>query len=151
MLHIRKVDPRNTEISALLGQSHALMQSMFDAEDCHFLDVDALCIPEVHLFAAYRDDIAVATGAIKTYADYAEVKSMFTDPAQRGKGTAQALLSHLIQATKSMGLPALKLETGVGLDAAHALYHKNGFIECGPFGEYQAADASIFMTLELST
>ena len=39
----------------------------------------------------------------------------------------------------------LKLETGNVLYAAHALYRRHGFTECGVFGNYTAAKSSIFM------
>lgn len=145
MVIIKPADPRDADITDLLRQSHALMLSLFSTDDCHFLDIDTLCRDDIKFFAAYFNDTAIGTGAIKITPEYAEVKSMFTDPKQRGFGAAQAILSKLIDTSKHLGLSEIKLETGVGLDAAHALYAKNGFEICGPFGDYKASAASVFM------
>lgn len=145
MIVIKAAHPKDPEITNLLRQSHALMLSLFSAEDCHFLDIEALCKPDIRFFAAYSGDGAIGTGALKIIADYAEIKSMFTDPSKRGLGAAQAILSTLIETAKHQNIGELKLETGVGLDSAHALYIRNGFEICGPFGDYEASAASVFM------
>ena len=145
MISVQPAKPTEPDITALLMQSHALMLELFDDDDCHFLDISALQAPNIRFFAAYRDEIAVGTGAISLVSDYAEIKSMFTHPDARGLGVAQAVLSTLIATAEALNLSGIKLETGVGLDAAHALYQKNGVEICGPFGSYSAAEASIFM------
>lgn len=38
-------DPRDPGATALLNQSHALMESLFPPEDNFFLDIDQLCVP----------------------------------------------------------------------------------------------------------
>ncbi|MGB3406470.1 MAG: GNAT family N-acetyltransferase, partial [Jannaschia sp.] len=72
------------------------------------------------------------------------VKSMFTAPAARGLGVADAILTRLILTSAAEGRPLVRLETGVGLDAAHRLYRRHGFVPCGPFGDYEAVPASLF-------
>lgn len=44
------------------------------------------------------------------------------------------------------------LETGTGpaFAAAHALYLRNGFRWCGPFGDYVATAFSVFMVREVA-
>ena len=150
MINVEPANPTNSDVTALLRQSHALMRQLFDEDDCHFLDISALTAPNIRFFAAYRDDVAVGTGAISLMSDYAEIKSMFTHPDARELGVAQAVLSKLIATAETLEMSELKLETGVGLDAAHALYQKNGFKICGPFGDYSASEASIFMRRALS-
>ena len=80
MIIVAPADPRDEDCAALLAQSHALMQSMFSADECHFLDLDALCAPNIRFFAATDGDKTVGTGAIAIKDGYAEVKSMFTAP-----------------------------------------------------------------------
>ena len=46
----------------------------------------------------------------------------------------------------AQGLTSMKLETGDKLTAAHKLYQAHGFVDCGPFGDYEANSSSIFMT-----
>ncbi|MEL7184241.1 MAG: GNAT family N-acetyltransferase, partial [Pseudomonadota bacterium] len=116
---------------------------MFHKDACHVLDLDALCAPHIRFFAATLGDQTVGTGAIALFAGYAEVKSMFTDPAARGQGVADAVLETLIAAAAADGRPILRLETGVGLDAAHRLYQRHGFRLCPPFGSYKPHGESL--------
>lgn len=142
---VERGDPRDPKVTALLHASHALMESLFPPEENHYLSIDALCVPEVHFFVARDDDTLLGCGAVKQIGTYGELKSMFTTEAARGKGAASAILTHIEQKARDLGLSALKLETGNILDAAHRLYAKHGFTPCGPFGNYTANETSVFM------
>lgn len=146
---IKEVDPRENEITALLHQSHALMQELFDPEDNHYLAIEELVSPKIYFVAAFVDDIPMGTGALSTKGREAEVKSMFTASEARGKGVGQAVLSALINHAKDLGLGEIYLETGNVLHAAHRLYERNGFVLTGPFGEYQDTEASVFYKCDL--
>lgn len=143
-MNVGPADPRAPGPAALLAQSHALMQSLFPAEANHFLDVCALAAPDIRFVAATDGDATLGTGAIALRDGYAEVKSMFTAPEARGRGVADGILTHLIALATTEGTPILRLETGTGLDAAHRLYRRHGFTECGPFGDYRASPHSLF-------
>lgn len=138
-------DPRDPQAVALLQASHALMESLFPPEDNHYLSIDALCVPEVHFFVARDGDTTLGCGAFKVMGEYAEVKSMFTAEAGRGKGVAAAILTRIEDGAKAEGLTALKLETGNTLHAAHRLYARHGFTSCAPFGDYPESPSSLFM------
>ncbi|WP_298258863.1 GNAT family N-acetyltransferase [uncultured Litoreibacter sp.] len=147
---VKRGDPRDPQVTALLKASHALMESLFPPEDNHYLSIDALCVPEVHFFAAYEGDTVLGCGAFKVVGDYGEVKSMFTAEAGRGKGVASAVLNEIEAQASTMGLKMLKLETGDLLHAAHKLYAKHGFTPCSPFGDYEESKSSVFMEKPLS-
>ncbi|MCK0140993.1 GNAT family N-acetyltransferase [Aliiroseovarius sp. F20344] len=138
-------DPRNPQATALLTQSHALMESLFPPEDNFFLNIDDLCVPEISFYVAREGDEVLGTGALADKGDYGEVKSMFVSPDARGKGVGEALLSQIEATARSKGHAAMKLETGNVLYAAHRLYERAGFAKCGPFGDYPEANSSIFM------
>ncbi|TDT73911.1 putative acetyltransferase [Litoreibacter halocynthiae] len=142
---VKRGDPRDPQVTALLQASHALMTSLFPPEENHYLSIDALCAPEVDFFVASEDDTLLGCGAVKQIGNYGELKSMFTAKAARGKGAASAILDHIVKHTRALRLSSLKLETGKGLNAAHSLYAKHGFTPCGPFGDYAANETSIFM------
>lgn len=142
---ITAADPKTPGASALLNASHALMQSLFPPEDNFFLDIDALCAPEIRFFAAMQGTTCLGTGALALRDGYGEVKSMFVDEAARGRGVADAILRRIEDEARSLGLAALKLETGNVLHAAHRLYARHGFTPCGPFGDYPKTPSSIFM------
>lgn len=145
MIRVAPADPRAPQVRAVLAQSHALMLDLFPPEACHFLDIEALCIPEITLFAATEGDEILGTGALKTCDGYGELKSMFTTEAARGRGVAQSIYDAIEAKALAATLPRLMLETGDILHAAHQFYTRNGFVLCGPFGDYQAEPRSIFM------
>lgn len=145
MIIVEKADPRAPQATALLRQSHALMQSLFPPEDNFYLDINDLVAPHIHFFAAREVDTVLGTGALAVKDGYGEIKSMFVSEAARGKGVAQAILRQIEDEGRAQGLPILKLETGNVLHAAHRLYRAFGFTDCGVFGDYVEAKSSIFM------
>lgn len=144
MIKILPGDPRGPA-KRLLEQSHALMESLYPAEANHYLSVDALCVPEVTFLIALRGEAVLGCGAVKDFGTYGELKSIYVEEGARGSGIGDALMRALEDAARERGLCALKLETGNTLYAAHTLYQRHGFTECGPFGDYGPEPLSIFM------
>ena len=143
-------NPRDPAATALLRASHAMMEELFDPEDNHFLSIDALCTPDIRFFIAQNDGETIACAALALRDGYGELKSMFVAPAARGSGAADALMTRLEDEAKANNLPTLRLETGDLLHAAHKLYERHGFTYCGPFGDYKASKASVFMEKQLT-
>ena len=148
-LHIGYGDPRDPGAAALLRASHALMQSLFPPEENFFLDIDALCAPDIRFFTARLGDRVLGTGALALRRGYGEVKSMFVDDSARGRGIADALLRRIEEEARNLDLHYLRLETGDKLHAAHRLYERHGFVPRGPFGDYPAAPSSLFLEKSL--
>lgn len=146
---IEKGDPRDPAAAALLRQSHALMESLFPAEDNFFLDIEQLCVPSISFFTAKRGGETLGTAALADKGSYGEVKSMFVSEAARGLGVGAKLLDALEAEAQAKGLSAMMLETGNVLHAAHRLYERAGFTYCGPFGDYPDAKSSLFMEKRL--
>ena len=144
MITVEPSSPKDAQAAALLGQSHALMNELFPADACHYLDLDALCADHIRFFTAREGGTVLGTGALAIMDGYGEVKSMFTAPEGRGRGVAAAVLRMIEDTAHDEGLTLLQLETGVGLDAAHRLYERFGFSRCGPFGSYEDGPYSIF-------
>jgi len=88
---------------------------------------DALCADHIHFYTARENGVILGTGAVALMQDYAEVKSMFTAEAARGKGAAAAILRQIEDTARDAKAPILKLETGNVLHAAHRLYARQGF------------------------
>ena len=149
-LTIEYADPKHPEIISLLQQSHALMLSLYSAEENHFLSVDALCAPHIRFFGARLEGRFVGCGAMALMDGYGEVKSMFTDPSARGQGVAKSILAAIEREAQLHGLDRIALETGWLLKEAVALYRRLGFRECGPFGDYPDHLASLFMVKDLA-
>ncbi len=149
MLVIEAGDPRDSQATALLQASHALMQSLFAAEDNHYLSIDALCAPNIHFFVAREGGCMIGCAALIDKTEYGELKSMFVPEVARGKGVADALMRQIEDHARKLKLPALKLETGNLLHGARKLYDRHGFFVCQLFGDYTATKTSIFMEKRL--
>lgn len=149
-ISIEYASPRHPEIRNLLLASHDLMGSLFPAEANHFLSVDGLCDATIHFFGVRVDGVYRACGALAVKKGYGELKSIFTDHAARGRGLGQTLIQHIEGTARDLGLAQLKLETGSLLHSAHRLYEREGFALCGPFGEYEPTEFSVFMSKDLT-
>ena len=149
MIIVERTDPHHPQATALLKQSHALMQRLFPPEDNFYLDIDDLVAPNIHFFTARESEDILGTGALMVKDTYGEVKSMFVSEAARGKGVAAALLRQIEDTAREENISFLKLETGNVLHAAHRLYARHGFIECGVFGDYETGKSSLFMEKQL--
>ena len=118
----------------------------------HALDGDGLAEPGIDLFA-YRDGGALlGVGALKRLDQtHAELKSMHTAEAARGRGVGRAMLTYLLGVARDRGYRRVSLETGSmpAFAPARALYAAAGFTECAPFAGYRASPNSTFMTLTL--
>ena len=139
-------------VRALIEHHHALMRSTSPPESCHVMEPGALAEAGAILIAAELDDQILGVGAYKKLGDgHAELKSMHTAQAARGKGVGRAILKELMQRSKASGATRLSLETGSQSEfaAARALYAGHGFEFCAPFGDYVEDPLSVFMTRTL--
>jgi putative acetyltransferase len=140
------------DVIALLGEH---LQGMWDhspPESIHALDVEGLKAPDITFWTMRDGNEVLGCIALKQLdARHGEIKSMRTASAHLRKGVAAALLEHLIAEARRRSYERLSLETGSGpaFEAAHTLYRKYGFIECGPFADYREDPFSRFMTAVL--
>jgi putative acetyltransferase len=146
-------DLSGPDVAAFLQAHLDQMHELSPAESVHALDLAALRGPDVTFWSAYEDDALVGCGALKVLgAGDGEVKSMRTDPAQRGRGIAGQLLRHIIAEARVRGLLRLSLETGSEefFAPARRLYARHGFRPCPPFGDYTDDPLSSYFTLDLA-
>jgi putative acetyltransferase len=93
---------------------------------------------------------AVGCGAIRVLdGTSAEVKRMYVEPGQRGKGVGRFVLESLEAAARHMGVRRLVLETGDQQDAAIALYRRAGFTRVDCWGEYATSPTSVCFEKQL--
>ena len=87
---------------------------------------------------------AVGCGALRLLdATTAEVKRMYVDHDQRGRGVGWAVLRELEATALQMGVRRLVLETGIYQEDALVLYRRAGFISVECWGEYVTSPTSI--------
>jgi putative acetyltransferase len=145
-------NPRADDVRALLERHLEFANTHSPPDDVHALDVESLVHPDV-TFVGYRvDGELLAVGALKRLGDgHAELKSMHTAAAARGRGIGRAVVDHLVWLARDRGLARVSLETGTmsAFEPARALYARAGFTPCGAFGDYEPGPNNTFMTLAL--
>ena len=148
--HERDLD--SADVQALLAFHFAQMQETSPPEACHVLPIDGLRDPALTFWSARDGGELVGVGALKELArDHGEVKSMRTAQAALGRGIGRAVLGHIMAEARKRRYRRLSLETGSTepFAAALRLYESEGFVSCGPFGDYQDTPFTRFFTREL--
>ncbi|GAA4714287.1 GNAT family N-acetyltransferase [Nocardioides conyzicola] len=151
-MEVRIDDPRRDDVVALLLEHLADMRATSPPESIHALDVDALAVPAITFVTAREDGVLLGCGALKALDDdHAEIKSMRTTQAARGRGVAGEVLGWLLAEARARGLARVSLETGTEdyFAPAHRLYLRHGFVDCGPFGDYVLDPHSRYLTMVL--
>jgi putative acetyltransferase len=147
-------DPRQTDIELLLQSHLALMRRISPPGHVHALDLDRLAVADVTFLTARSGTSLLGVGALKALGDgRAEIKSMHTADAARGRGVGRRLVEHIIGLADDRGLRWLGLETGTQpeFEPARALYATFGFETCQPFDDYTVNPYSICMSLDLTS
>jgi putative acetyltransferase len=147
-------DPRAADVGALLARHLEFAKSHKPSRDIHALDVAGLLDPAVTLFSYRVGGELLAVGALKRLdGHHAELKSMHTAEAARGRGIGRAMLAHLIGVARGRGFRRVSLKTGSQppFAPARSLYQSSGFTPCGPFSHYRPSRNSTFMTLSLDS
>ena len=93
----------------------------------------------------------LAVGALEQLdGRHAELKSMHTAAAARGRGIGRAMVEHLIGVARDHGFSRVSLETGSQQRSPRrARCTRSRFTPCGPFGDYPPDRGNTFMTLAL--
>lgn len=145
-------DPRAADVRALLQRHLEFNRSNTPPEHIHALDVDGLVDPAITFVSFRQGGELLGVGALKQLdGQHAELKSMHTAQAARGRGIGRAILGHLLGLARERGCRQVSLETGAMPEyaPARAMYASAGFRPCGPFGGYRPSPSNSFMTLRL--
>ena len=145
-------DPRKPEVRALLERHLEFALAHTPPEHSFALDVQGLLDPAITFFSFRAHGSLLGIGAIKRLGPHhAEIKSMHTAEAARGRGIGRDMLTHLLDVLRGRGFRRVSLETGTtaAFAPARALYQSAGFVPCGPFAGYGPTEDNLFMTLDL--
>ncbi|MFT5835021.1 MAG: putative acetyltransferase [Cognaticolwellia sp.] len=97
-----------------------------------------------YVVVAYKNETAVACGAIKRYDDKTmEIKRVFVHSDYRRQGISKLLLAELEDWAKNLNINRCILETGNLQVEAIGLYSKNGYQKIPNFGQYENLDGSL--------
>ena len=145
-------DLSGREIKELLEEHLREMALHSPPESVHALDLDGLRSPGITFWSVWHGEELVGCGALKELNGFhAEIKSMRTTSAHRGKGIGDRMLRHILDEARRRLYKRLSLETGsmAAFEPARRLYARYGFEFCGPFADYRPDPFSVFMTKEL--
>jgi len=146
-------DPRIGDVRTLLDRHLAFAREVTPPDHVHAMEVDDLVDPDVTFFSARRDGVLLGVGALKRLDEtHAELKSMHTSEATRGRGVGRAMVDHLLAVAADRRYQRVSLETGTmdSFAPARSLYTQVGFEPCAPFGEYTVNPFSACMTIDLT-
>lgn len=152
MRRIMVDDGMAPEMAALIALHLRGMHDHSPPESVHALGLAALRSPDVTLWGLWEGPALLGCGALKRIEPgHGEIKSMRTAPDHLGHRVGTDILTHIIAEARRAGMRRISLETGTGaaFDAAHRLYRRFGFVDCGPFAHYREDPFSRYMTLAL--
>lgn len=151
LMHLALEPVDQPDVVALIDALDAYQGALYPPESNYHLSVAELKQPNV-LFSVVRDDdgVALGCGAIVLLDGYGELKRMYVNPTQRGRGIAKNIISFLEQAALTRGCTILRLETGIHQAEALGLYERAGYARRGPYGDYPNDPLSVFMEKKIS-
>jgi GNAT superfamily N-acetyltransferase len=102
------------------------------------------------VIVAYSENIPVGCGCYKKYdAATVEIKRMFVNKANRGKGISKMIIKELENWAKENNYKSAVLETGLKQKEAISLYQRSGYQIIDNYGQYIGNSNSICIRKEL--
>ena len=145
MVTIKRLYNETENVKALISELDEYLGNLYPDESNHLTPLDELFSDDFEFWVAdYNGKLVGCVGADISNPDYAELKRMFVDPAQRGIGIANKLLVSIEESLFKNGFSCIRLETGIKQYEAIGFYRKYGYNLIGPFGSYQADPLSEF-------
>jgi putative acetyltransferase len=144
-LTIAAESPLTADGRRLIDGSQAALLDVFSPDEIFTFSPEELATPDVTFLVARDEDRALACVAMVDCGPYVEVKRLYVPAEGRGRGLARAMMADLETRARTAGKAQVMLETGDALVPAVALYKTLGYRVRGPFGDYPAHPASLFM------
>jgi GNAT superfamily N-acetyltransferase len=141
-----RVQPDDPEVAPLFAPFIREADGPLDID----LDIEAeiaagpprdLTAPDGVLLLARVDGESAGLGGVRHLeTEVAEVKTMYVDPAHRGRGLARSILAELEAIARAHDCRAIRLDTSDYLTGAVALYRAAGYREVPRYNENAKAN-----------
>lgn len=149
MRRLKRTDSTDADFISLVAELDAYLKIRDGDENAFYAQFNKIDMIK-NAVVCYVDEVAVGCGAFKPYeGDSVEIKRMFVDPQQRGKGIAQAILKELELWAAELGYTQAVLETGKRQPDAIRLYEKSGYNLIPNYGQYANVENSVCMTKKI--
>lgn len=128
------VNPASQAVQGLRSQLAGYLASLYpDGNPCR---AQSPASADAHWFGCVVANSVAGCGAVEIDAAgkrHGEIKQVWVNPAQRGKGHARSLLARLEQHLREQHIGLARLVTSPAQTAALALYQALGYRPCEPF------------------
>lgn len=126
----------NADFQLLVHQLDSFLTEINGADHAFYNQFNGIAALQ-HVVVAYVDNVPAGCGAFKPFDnERVEIKRMYVDPAQRGRGIGGHVLAKLEAWSHELGYRACVLETSIKLTAANHLYAKHGYESIPKYGQY---------------
>jgi GNAT superfamily N-acetyltransferase len=145
VLVLRPTTIDHPDAAELVERLQAYYRDVYGGGDGTRIDAAEFAEPNGHFVVGYVDGAAVACGGWRArdggdptlFPGDAEVKRMFVESAERGRGHGRAVLAYLERTAAQAGRRRMVLETGTVQPEAIGLYLASGYVPMAPFGVYR--------------
>jgi GNAT superfamily N-acetyltransferase len=122
-------DVRSADATTLLDELTAELAALYETSDgTAGFSASDVEVPRAAFIVARIDGQPVGCGALRPIDKTTiEVKRMYTRPAYRRLGVAQAILAEMDRLAAELGYTTIKLQTGPRQPEAAALYERVGY------------------------
>lgn len=132
------VERADTEVSLVLQQAFfadiASRYPGWEPASSQSVEPSELAPPVGVWLVAYRDGHAIGCGGLQRLdADTGEVRRIFLDKTERGRGTGRMLLIELEEHARRRGYKRVRLTTGDRQPEALRMFQSSGYEEIAPF------------------
>jgi putative acetyltransferase len=137
--------PLQEDVGQLISELNQALLALTPAEFCYHMTAEEMASPDITVFIAREDGVALACGALRRHdGGVGEVKRMYTRPAYQGRGIGGQILEAIEALARTEGISRLVLETGDRHAAAWRVYERGGFERCGAVLDYPDSGYSVF-------
>jgi GNAT superfamily N-acetyltransferase len=149
MLEIVRTNSDNPDFHQLTKELDVTLCDLYGTKQEDFEEYNRIVDLET-VVLAYVDKKPVGCGCFKKFnTDSIEIKRMFVQPEQRGKGVASRILYELESWAFELKYSYAALETGNKQEAAISLYQNLGYTITNKYGQYADNDISVCMLKSL--
>ncbi|MFC0601919.1 GNAT family N-acetyltransferase [Streptomyces palmae] len=142
-MRIEQVPWEHPDAVALRARQRAEIAEIYGTPDSEPGVAPSAADIAVFFVASADDGGAMGCGGLRDLGGgIGEVKRMYVDPARRGSGVAEGVLSALEKWARGQGWTRLRLETGDGQPAAVRFYTRCGYRPIPNFGAYAGVAGS---------
>lgn len=147
VIETRRYD--DPDVARMVAAVQAEYVELYGAPDSAAVGIAELSPPAGLLLVGVLDGRAVASGGWRRLGEdpagrTAEIKRMYVERAQRGRGLSRLLLAEVERTAWEAGVRRLVLNTGPVQVAAVQLYESSGYEPVAPFGHYARYGSALF-------